>query len=76
MTETEAKSKPAKSKPAKVKRDNPTFESAAVYRKTVPEAEAAHLQSAYGFRLETRNADGTFTMRATSSAYAMYKAGQ
>ncbi len=76
MTEKGTKSKPAKSKPAKVKRDKPTFESAAVYRKTVPEAEAAHLQSAYGFRVETRNDDGTFTMRATSAAFALYKAGQ
>jgi len=68
--------KTTKPKPAKLKADEPAFGSAAVFRKTVSEPDAAHLQSAYGFRVESKNADGTFTMSATSGAFALYRAGK
>ena len=53
----------------KLVKDLPTFGSAAVVRRTVSEEEGARLQHEFGWRLTSRNADGTVTMSATSKAY-------
>jgi len=63
-------SKPKAPKAPKLVRDEPTFGGAAVVRRIVSEDEGARLQSRFGWRLTSRNADGSVTMSATSEAYA------
>jgi len=61
--------KAPKKKVRKLVKDLPTFGSAAVVRRKVSEEEGARLQHEFGWRLTSRNADGTVTMSATSKAY-------
>lgn len=60
----------------KLVKDLPSFGSAPVVRRTVNEDEAARLQHDFGWRLVSRNADGSVTMSATSQAYAAEKAAR
>jgi len=76
MAASEKAKKGTKSIKRKLVKDLPTFGSAAVVRRNVSEDEGARLQHDFGWRLSSRNADGTVTMSATSEAYAAEKAAR